>query len=328
MDKLLEFIYLYPELVGLTLAIIAEWLMPFPAKYSPASFFRLLADGFAKKLATSGSEKQQTLSGWLSLITYLFLLLAILFALLFVAENDVWTHALLLYLSLGYQPVANRTLAINQCVDHNQKSAAKSLLAQHCPYDVNRLSLFGVNKLSIEMASIYFVSAWLMPALLFIVFNGVAAFAYRAVFEAYLCWLPQSPTTRYYGKGVTAVKNTIEILPTYFFAPIYSVFSSSPGWSRLIRNTKVKWQESKASNNNLLVWLSIVAAGCKSEMAGPLMISDRKIVRPRINSQSDKTLSQPNKTMIHLLNWNNRFRFTVVLFNMAILFALIFTSKG
>ena len=114
METVASFISLYPELVGLTLVILIDWFAPFPAKYSPTQFFRLLASAFAKKLAHSGSTDQQTLSGWLSLLTYLFLLLAILFSVLFISENDVWTQALLLYLSLGYQPMANQAKTISQ----------------------------------------------------------------------------------------------------------------------------------------------------------------------------------------------------------------------
>lgn len=322
MEIVASFISLYPELVGLTLVILIDWFAPFPAKYSPTQFFRLLASAFVKKLAHSGSTDQQTLSGWLSLLTYLFLLLAILFSVLFISENDVWTQALLLYLSLGYQPMANQAKTISQCVANDQKSAARSLLKLNSPYDTSRLTLLGINKLSIELTTIYFVSTWVMPVVLFLLFDGVVAFAYRAIIEAYFCWLPQVPSTRYFGKGVTFVKNTIELLPTVIIAPIYSIFSSSPNWLRYLSSIKPEWKKSKASSTNTLMWLSIVSAGCKSELAGPLMIDGEKIARPRIN----KNAPINEQAITHLLNWNNRFRFSVVLFNTVTLVALFLTQ--
>ena len=114
----------------------------------------------------------------------------------------------------------------------------------------------------------------------------------------------------------------LELVPTYIIAPIYSVFSSSPNWLRYVRFVKTDWKASKASSFNTLIWLSVVAAGCKSELAGPLMIDGEKVSRPRINK--DAPINE--QAISHLLQWNNRFRFCFVLINITILIALFLTQ--
>ena len=323
MQSVNELISLFPELTVLTLVLLIDWFIPFPNKYSPANFFRLLANAFVKKVATSGSDNQQKLAGWLSLFTYLFLLLTILLSILFVVENDVWTHGLLLYLSLGYQTFAVHAKTIQACVTKQQKSVARTLLSQNSPYDSSRLSLLGINKLTLEITTIRFVSLWIMPVILFVIFDGVVAFTYRAVIEAYFAWLPQKPGLRFFGSGITLVKNVLEILPTLLIAPVYSVFKSSPGWSRLISEVKQDWRDSQAASVNTLVWMSIVSAGCKSELAGPLMIDGQKISRPRINRGA-----LINESAIgQLIQWNNRFRTIIILFNLVLIFILALTNK-
>ncbi len=312
----------YPELAVLTLVIVIDWLLPAPNKLSAIPFFKLVAEGFTKKVARKGDNKQQALAGFLALFVYLFLIITILLSILFVVENDVWTQGLLLYLSLGYQSFAAQADAIAQASSKQQKSACRYLLGQYSPYDTSKLSLIGINKLTVETQVIRFVSLWLLPILLFIFFNGVVAFCYRALMEAYFIWLPQRAGFQNFGTGVSKIKNVVELIPTMVFAPIFSVFKSSPGWWRLVKHTKQGWSESAASPFINLIWLSIVTAGCKIELAGPLMIDGKKLARPRLNEGA--TLDHSAITQVS--SWVNRFRLSFLLFNFIIISILAILS--
>ncbi len=311
MEFLHSFISIYPALFALTLVILVEWMLPVANKYTPAIMFSVLAGAISKKVAHSGSEKQQILAGWLALTTYLFLIAVIVGSVLFAVTNDIWTQAVLLYFSLGYQQVANHAKEIQSCILQGQKSAARSLLAQVTEFDVSKLSDLGVNKLILESLTARFVSFWLVPCLLFLLFDGFTAFMYRALLEAYLVWQPATPHFQHFGLAVFKVKNAIEAIPTLLFAPIFSVFKSSPQWIRLVRSTKSQWLQAKVSSFNSLIWLSIIAAGCKTELAGPLMLQQQKIARPRINQGEHLEPA----IISQLLKWNNRFRLSLILFN-------------
>ena len=233
-------------------------------------------------------------------------------SILFVVENDVWTQGLLLYLSLGYQSFAAQSKAIAQASAKQQKSACRYLLSQFSPYDSSKLSLLGINKLTVETLTIRFVSLWLLPILLFIFIDGVWAFCYRALIEAYFIWLPQRQGFQYFGTAISKVKNIVELIPTWLFGPIFSVFKSSPGWLTLVNQTKGQWRAANASPFGNLIWLSIVSAGTKAELAGPLMLDGKKISRPRINlgaNISETAIEQ-------LLHWINRFRLVFLSFNL------------
>lgn len=318
MSELSEVLFQYPELAVLTLVILIDWLLPAPNKLSAVPFFKIVAEGFTKKVATKGDSKQQSLAGLLALFVYLFLIITLLLSILFVVENDVWTQGLLLYLSLGYQSFAAQSKAIAQASAKQQKSACRYLLSQFSPYDSSKLSLLGINKLTVETLTIRFVSLWLLPILLFIFIDGVWAFCYRALMEAYFIWLPQRQGFQYFGTAISKVKNIVELVPTWLFAPVFSVFKSSPGWLNLVNQTKSQWRNSSASPFSNLIWLSIVSAGTRAELAGPLMLDGKKIARPRINQGADISAS----AIEQVIHWINRFRLAFLTFNLVTILLL------
>lgn len=319
----------YPELIALTLVLIIEWILPLSAKFTPALMFNVLASAISNKvLPSSNSSKQtstinqQVLSGWLALGTYLFLIATIIGSILFAITNDIWTQAILLYFALGYQSVANQANAVQTCISQKQKSAAKTVLAHITEFEVDKLSELGVNKLTLESVIKRFVSFWLLPVILFLIFDGFTAIMYRALLEAYIVWQPKTDKYKHFGQAVFKVKNAIELLPRLFIAPIYSVFKSSPSWSHYVSSTKEQWQQAQASSHNQLIWLSIVSAGCKSELAGPLMLQQKKIARPRINQGAPLFSSAIGE----LLSWNNRFRACFILFNIITISLLVMSN--
>ena len=303
-----------PELLVLALVLSLEWLMPIPPSLSPATGIRALANALAVKLVKNQSRQQLQLSGWLALVSYFALLLIILWSVLFITPNDAWIQGLLLYFSLGYQHTAGQMRSIQDAQSQQQKSVARSLLSKHSEFETHRLSPLGINKLSLEIITYKFVSEWIIPVVMFCLSGGIAALVYRALLEAHKAWMPQKNKYQYFGQGVTVVKNLIELLPTLFIAPVYSIFKSSPGWLTMTLAAKSAWRQSKTSNLNQLLWLSIVSAGCKSELAGPLMLEGRKLPRPRLNHG----LPINEAAIGQLLAWNNRFRLTVIMFIMTI----------
>ena len=306
------------ELVVLALVLLADYLLPLAYRFSPAFAMRQLAHALSLKLVKKQSLTQLHLSGYLALITYLVLIGILMAAILFIAPDDIWTEGILLYFSLGYQACARQLKQLQTCIAHQQKSAARSLLAKLSEYNTDKLSILGLNKLSVEVATQRFVSEWLMPVVLFLSLGGIAAFLFRALVEAHKAWVPSSPQHQAFGRGAFQSKNMLELLPTWLIAPIYSVFKSSPGWFSLVRSARPVWRQSAVSSFNHLVWLSIVSAGCKSELAGPVMLKQHKHRRPRLN----QGLPINDKAITQILNWNLRFQTFILIFLLTLLFLL------
>ena len=298
-----------PVAVAVPAAVIAvillEWILPLPYKHSPANFCHRLGVGFQRQLLPKAAAKQIALYGALSLIVFFAIIGTLIAAVLFIAPNDVITQGILFYLALGYQDIAQSSQQTNQLLDVGQKSAAKSSLKITTDFDVEPLSELGLRKLMNENLVLRFFALWLMPTLLFILFDGLAALLYRALFEIIRCWSANPE----FSKFARTVNNLLELIPTWVFAPLYSVFKFSGGWLKLYGQHKKHWRLNSLNSNNQLVWLCIAAQGCKTEFAGPVKISGNKFDRPRLLQGKTPTTETTNQ----LLRWHNQFRVLVLM---------------
>lgn len=290
-----------PHLLAAAIVIVIEWILPIPFRYSPLKLCALLADAIAKKVNKPGSDRQRQISGFMSLLTYFVFVTVIIWALLFIMPYDVWTEAILLYISLSYHSVTKVNKSIKDALHNKQNTLAKDYLAEHAEFDTKPLSTLGIVKGALELEIRSWATAWLTPIILFLTFGGVAAIAYRVLDIAVQRWCAFDPKFDSFGLPSLAIRSTLDWLIAVIVAPIYSVFKSSPGWWRMFRKYQPDWPKQQSLVE--LVWSCIVAAGCRIEMAGPAMFNGVKVKRLRINEGQ-----KPSQTTIaELQSWNTRF---------------------
>ncbi|MDO6719236.1 cobalamin biosynthesis protein [Psychrosphaera sp. 1_MG-2023] len=298
-----------PELAMVILVIVIEWLLPLGNRFHIENLFIGLANAIRVKLRLQRTNINHTLNGVLALVFYLVFIAIVLFAVLFAFENDVWTQGFLLYLSLSLSTHTRVFQQLRPLLENNQKSAARTLLATITIWDTTKLSLLGINKLILELLIFRFVHGWLFPLIAFGLFGAAGSLLYIAIVATQFAWLSYDKKISDFGQFSTRMLDTLSFIPSLFLAPMFSVFCSSPGWLNTFSNTKKQWTENRGSLTHLL-WLAIVSAGCKCELAGPLMLNDHKVPRPRINFA--KAIGPEHITQ--LLNWIVRFKiFTLTL---------------
>ncbi len=303
----------YPTLLVAAMVIIFNALLPIPNEYSPLNLCQKLAYALALKVNRPvpnqpGFNKQKFISGLMALITYFILVLTILWALLFIMPDDglnaLITEAVLLYISLGYFGFSRQSKIIEQALNKKQHAVAKSYLAELVNTDANVLSPLGITKTVLELEVTHWFSRWLMPLILFLAFGGVLSLSY--VLLAILCqaWPSLAPNVGRFGQPALLIKSLLDWPITILCAPIYSIFKSSPGWLTLYNQNKSQWPNNQSKVD--LLWMCIVASGCKIEMAGPLMYAGTKVKRIRLNEGQHPD----QNTIRQLRHWHRR----VVLF--------------
>lgn len=303
-----------PELAIVILVIAIEWLLPLRNRFHIENLFIGLAKAIRVKLQLNRINVNHSLYGVLAVGFYLTFIAIVLFAVLFSFENDIWTQGFLLYLSLSYSAHARVVQQLRPLLENNQKSAARTLLATVTIWDTNKLSLLGMNKLILELLLYRFIHGWLFPIIAFAFLGATGSLLYIAIVATQFAWPSHQKNINDFGRFSTRLLDTLSFIPSVILAPMFSVFCSSPGWLTTFTNSKKQWTENFGSVT-LLLWLSIVSAGCKCELAGPLMLNDHKVPRPRINL--GKSINADHITQV--LNWIVRFK----LFTLTLLVSLL-----
>lgn len=291
-----------PLLVAAAIVILIEWVMPLPARYSPLFLCRIIADALALKVnKTNSTDQQRAIAGALALLTYFVLIGTVTWALLFIMPYDLVTESVLLYLSMGFHAISNQSKNIEDALANEQKSMARTLLAELSSVDVSKLSPLGIIKNTLEVNIMAWLSHWLIPIVLFLLVGGLASFAYAIVITAVNAWPVLNPKFSAFGSLPHKFKTWFELPFTLVLLPLFSVFKSSPGWLKVSLNNRAQWPRTQSITE--LLWLSLVAAGCKIEMAGPLMFDGHKVSRIRL-----KAGAAPDQTAIRALrHWQHRF---------------------
>lgn len=291
-----------PLLAAAAVVILIEWVMPLPTRYSPLALCRVIADALAAKVnKTDSTDHQRTIAGFLALLTYIVLIGTLVWALLFVMPYDLVTESVLLYLSMGFHAVSNQSKDIEDALSGQQKSMARSLLAELSRIDVSKLSPLGIIKNTLEVNIMAWLSYWLMPVVLFLLVGGLASFVYAIVITAVNAWPVLNPKYNAFGALPHKFKTWFELPFTLILLPLFSVFKSSPGWLKVSLANRAQWPHQQSFTE--LLWLSLVAAGCKIEMAGPVMFDGEKVARIRL-----KAGAAPDQTAISALrHWQHRF---------------------
>ncbi|MDA8622164.1 cobalamin biosynthesis protein [Psychrosphaera sp.] len=309
-----------PQLLAAAIVIVIEWLIPLSFKYSPLRLCALLADAIATKVNKPGSDQQRRISGFLSLLTYLIIVAVIIWSLLFIMPYDLWTEAVLLYISLSYHSISKINRNLEEALANKQNTLAKDYLSESALFDTKRLSSLGLTKGALEVEMHSWVTTWLMPIALFIALGGVASLAYRVLDTAAKQWLAINPKYGDFGLPTAAIKASIDWILTALVAPIFSVFKSSPGWWSTFKRHKNKWPSEQSLVD--LIWMSIVATGCRIEMAGPTMFNGVKVSRVRINEGQ----KPDHDAIAQLRHWITRF--SVFLLFLILLFWFIGNFKN
>lgn len=297
----------HPSLLLAIIVIAIEWFVPLRSPYSIEWLLRQFAIAIKSKLRLDRSDVNLPLYGALASVAYFTIILIIIVALAFAFPVDYWTNAVLLYLSLSLGRYRHAAFDLIPMLENNQKVSAKSLLQPLSRCQTATLSELGLRKLIIELLTVRLLHGWLMPLIAYFVIGGLGCLLYVALYSAYLSWFVAGHASQPFLKTIRGIITTVGAIPSYFFAPAFSVFSTSPRWLSLFNQHRKAWSQQGWASIDLL-WLAIVAAGCRCEVAGPVIIDGKKQPRERLNYQAavnDHHIKQ-------LLRWQSRFAIFVL----------------
>lgn len=287
--------------------IIIEWVLPLPARLSPLRLCFIVAQALALKVnKTNSTAAQRTTAGFLALSTYLLIIGTLVWAFLFIMPHDWVTQGVLLYLSMGFHADSKTSKHIQDALRTQQKSLARTYLSELTSADTRRLSPLGITKATLESTILLWVTKWLIPITLFISIGGLASLCYALVSTAVSAWPVLDPKFKDFGRIPHRIKHGFDLVLSAVLLPLFSIFKSSPGWLKITLANRAQWPEQLSINE--LLWLSLVAAGCKIEMAGPVMYNAHKVERVRL-----KAGAAPDETAIaELRHWQHRFTLFVI----------------
>lgn len=319
MKTIEQIINVYPELTILTLVILIERFISIPNKYTVSLPGQILARAIEKKVLTSNT-KQAKLYGVLSLGVYFFLFATILYSLLFISVNDIYTQGLLLYASINYHHNASNAKQIQDLLIKKQKSISRALVSSMSEKNSAHLSIIGMHKLTLESLNEIFLRQWLVPIILFILINGEASLFYRLLVETHRCWPIYNKKTQQFGLAAAKLTLLIELPISWLFLLVHTSLKPCSGWFTLFKANLSPWKNAK-HNSVSLAWQSATAKGCKTEMGGPFQFGENKITRVRINNgeHNDYAISE-------LISWQQRLWLLIIGFNIMLFIALVITN--
>ena len=115
----------------LLLIVFIERYLPWPDKYHPISFIKVLAMGMQTKVLSPGASsiRQQKLSGSLACIVLLLPFCAILVVFKYLSEYPVFFEALMLLVALRFQDIPKQTNRVTAALAKQKKMLARHALS-------------------------------------------------------------------------------------------------------------------------------------------------------------------------------------------------------
>jgi len=262
------------RLLVLLLVLLIESKVSISASYHPGSLWRFLAINIAKKTARN-SPKQQHLSGVLSSVILLSIVLGIVYAILTFALYPWFFEAIFLLFAL------NSTLLLKQCkniyrsLKNDKKSLAREQLNHICVRDTHSLSTMGIVKGSIEGTVQHFSLSYFTPIAIYLI-AGPYLFTFYALINALSqYWNPKKQQYRFFGRFVSAIAGTIA-LPFHCLLSLLIAMSFGFKHLSIKRNTWHKFGPGAL--------LTTTANAMNRELGGAVMYDGIKIRRATLGT--------------------------------------------
>lgn len=256
----------------LLLIVITERYLPWPDKYHPVSFIKVLAMGMQAKVLSPErtSIHQQKISGTLACIVLLLPFCAILAVLKYLSEYPVFFEALMLLVALRFQDITKQTQKVTAALTKQQKMLARHALSQIVIRETKKMSPLGMVKANIESLLLRYSNQYCSVIFWYLLSGGVGAFIYRFIYELSLCWNPKLTRFKNFGQPVRNLVNILQWLPGKL-ASLCVVLAVN-----ISLGLKALFQGVSYQCNHLFV-LNLCGASLGIELGGPAYYEQQKV---------------------------------------------------
>ena len=256
----------------LLLIVFIERYLPWPDKYHPISFIKVLAMGMQTKVLSPGASsiRQQKLSGSLAGIVLLLPFCAILVVFKYLSEYPVFFEALMLLVALRFQDIPKQTNRITAALAKQQKMLARHALSLIVIRETQKMSPLGMVKANIESLLLRYSYQYCSVIFWYLLTGGVGALIYRLVYELSLCWNNKLARFKYFGQPVRNLVNILQWLPS-------KLASLSVMLAVNIRQGSTALFQPVSYQCNHLFVLNLCGASLGIELGGPAYYEQQKM---------------------------------------------------
>jgi len=260
------------RLVILLMVLLVERHFRLNDAYHPATLFRYISLQLALKVNKRGA-KQQAISGMLSGIIMLSLVMGLTVTILFVAITQWFFEGIFLLLALKLRPYLIAADKVKLSLVKQQKHLAREQLATLCVRDTDSLSTMGIVKATIESLIqrptqsyfniiFYYALLGIHIAIAVAVINALAAY-----------WNPKKQSFRHFGRLFSDLAKAINTPMQYIMLLLCGVLF---GFKPLTLKPK-QWH-----NKTLGALLTTASNLLNRELGGAVMYDKLKIRRPKL----------------------------------------------
>jgi len=256
----------------LLLIIFTERYLPWPDKYHPISFIKVLAMGMQAKVLSPERSPfgQQKLSGALACIVLLLPFCAILVVFKYLSEYPVFFEAIMLLVALRFQDIPKQTNRVTAALAKQQKMLARHALSQIVLRETEKMSPLGMVKANIESLLLRYSYQYCSVVFWYLLTGGVGALIYRLIYELSLCWNQKLVRFKYFGQPIRNLVNILQWFPSKLAClSVVLAVNISQGSRALFQ--RVSYQCSH------LFILNLCGASLGIELGGPAYYEQQKV---------------------------------------------------
>lgn len=200
----------------LLLIVFIERYLPWPDKYHPISFIRVLATGMQAKVLSleRHSTRQQKISGTLACIVLLLPFCVILAVFKYLSEYPIFFEALMLLVALRFQDIPKQTRRVTAALTKQQKMLARHALSQIVLRETEKMTPLGMVKANIESLVLRYSYQYCSVIFWYLLTGGVGALIYRLIYELSLSWNIKLTKFSYFGQPIRNLVNLLQWIPS------------------------------------------------------------------------------------------------------------------
>jgi adenosylcobinamide-phosphate synthase len=277
----------------LLLIILVERYLPWPDKFHPISFIKVLAMGMQAKVLSPerNAIQQQKISGALACIVLLLPFCTILAVFKYLSEYPIFFEGLMLLVALRFQDIPKQTRRVCAALSKQQKMLARHALSQIVRRETEKMSPLGMVKANIESLLLRYSYQYCSVIFWYLLTGGVGALIYRLVYELSLCWNTKLAKFRHFGQPVRYVVNILQWLPSKLASlSVVIAVNISQGSAAIFQ--RISYQ-----CNHLFI-LNLCGASLGIELGGPAYYEHKKVRTRKCGGNRQVILADNTRALV------------------------------
>lgn len=256
----------------LLLVVLVERYLPWPEKYHPISFVKMLTIGIQSKVLSPEKQatRQQKISGALACVVILLPFCTVLAVFKYLSEYPIFFEAFMLLIALHFQHIQKQTRRISIALKKQQKILARHTLSNIVLRETENMSPMGIVKANIESLLLRYSFQYCSVIFWYLLTGGAGALVYRLLYEMSQSWNHKLVRFRYFGQPVRHLTNLMQWIPGKLASlGIMIAVNISQGSKALFQRTSYQ------SNHGFI--LNTCGASLSIKLGGPAYYNGRKI---------------------------------------------------